>query len=403
MKYAASKPLQTPQLQPRTITILGATGSIGKSTLKLVAQHPDRFHIAALTAYDNVEELAELAQKFHPQLVVIGKESKYLQLRELLAGSNIRIAAGEKALEEAAALPSDVVMAAIVGSAGLKPALAAIRRGATVALANKECLVCAGEMIIQTVKQHGATLIPVDSEHNAIFQVFDFARPETIETITLTASGGPFLNYSTEQMQAVTPAQALNHPNWDMGAKISIDSATMMNKALEIIEAYYLFPLKKEQIKVVIHPESIIHSMVTYVDGSTLAQMGMPDMTTPIASALAWPDRVSNDSPAPLDLAAVGSLTFEKPDITRFPALRLAYEVLEAGVVAPVVFNAANEVAVARFLKGDIGFADIIRIVETALNSYSANENMGKDESAAKDIDEIIQIDSEVREMARRI
>ena len=352
MKYAASKPLQTPQLQPRTITILGATGSIGKSTLKLVAQHPDRFHIAALTAYDNVEELAELAQKFHPQLVVIGKESKYLQLRELLAGSNIRIAAGEKALEEAAALPSDVVMAAIVGSAGLKPALAAIRRGATVALANKECLVCAGEMIIQTVKQHGATLIPVDSEHNAIFQVFDFARPETIETITLTASGGPFLNYSTEQMQAVTPAQALNHPNWD---------------------------------------------------GSTLAQMGMPDMTTPIASALAWPDRVSNDSPAPLDLAAVGSLTFEKPDITRFPALRLAYEVLEAGVVAPVVFNAANEVAVARFLKGDIGFADIIRIVETALNSYSANENMGKDESAAKDIDEIIQIDSEVREMARRI
>jgi 1-deoxy-D-xylulose-5-phosphate reductoisomerase len=354
----------------RRITILGSTGSIGCNTIDLIERQPGGFAVEALTAHDNVTLLAEQARRLRPQLAVVANPARYPALKEALAGTGVKVAAGPEAVLEAASLPADWVMAAIVGAAGLAPTLQAVRRGAVVALANKECLVCAGTLMTAEIKRCGATLLPVDSEHSAIFQVFDFSRLEAVEKIILTASGGPFRRASLEEMAAATPAQAVKHPNWSMGAKISIDSATMMNKGLELIEAHHLFGLPEERIDILVHPQSVVHSMVSYVDGSVLAQLGSPDMRTPIAYALAWPQRMAAPS-ARLDLGQIGSLTFEAPDAVRFPALRLAREALKAGGAAPTVLNAANEVAVAGFLAGRIGFLDIVRIVEATLGAVA--------------------------------
>jgi 1-deoxy-D-xylulose-5-phosphate reductoisomerase len=350
------------------VTLLGATGTIGQSTLKILAQHSDTFSVVAMTAGDNVALLAEQARRFRPERAVIANPAHYNELKERLAGTNIEAAAGEAAVVEAAQMPTDMTVVAIVGAAALHPTLAAIAQGKKIALANKECLVCAGELVNHTIVKHGAQVIPVDSEHNAIFQVFDHKEPRHVEKVLLTASGGPFREFTLEQMKNVTPAQAVRHPNWNMGAKISVDSATMMNKGLELIEAYYLFPLRIAQLGVLVHPQSIIHCLVQMVDGSVLAQMSQPDMCTPIAHALAWPKRIS----APvekLDLAAIGQLQFEAPDESRFPALRVAMQALETGKSAPTVLNAANEVAVSRFLAGQIGFLEIIKIVEKTLET----------------------------------
>jgi 1-deoxy-D-xylulose-5-phosphate reductoisomerase len=356
-----------PATAPRRVTILGSTGSVGCSTVDLIERNLDRFEVEAMSARNNVALLAEQARKLRPRLAVVADENCYGALKEALAGTGIEIAAGRQGVIAAAQQPSDWVMAAIVGAAGLESTLAAVRRGAIVALANKESLVCAGDLVTAEVARSGARLIPVDSEHSAIFQVFDFDSIESIERIILTASGGPFREFSIAQMAGVTPEQAVAHPNWDMGAKISVDSATMMNKGLEVIEAHYLFGLPSEQIEVLVHPQSVIHSCVAYVDGSVLAQMGAPDMRTPIAYALAWPERMGAPV-ARLDLAALGKLTFEAPDLQRFPALRLARQALQGGRAAPTILNAANEVAVAAFLGRRIRFLDIARVVETALS-----------------------------------
>jgi 1-deoxy-D-xylulose-5-phosphate reductoisomerase len=373
---------------PRRVTVLGSTGSVGCNTLDLVARQPDAFVVEALVAGRNVDLLIKQARMFRPAIAVIGDESKYPALRDALSGTGIAVASGHKAVCEAAARPAEWVMAAIVGATGLEPTLAAVRRGATVALANKECLVCAGDLFVREVKRSGATLLPVDSEHNAIFQVFDFAHADRVERIILTASGGPFRTASIEDMRRVTPAEAVRHPNWSMGAKISVDSATMMNKGLELIEAFHLFPVREDQIEIVVHPQSVIHSLVAYIDGSVLAQLGTPDMRTPIAYTLAWPDRISAPSPR-LDLVATAKLTFEPPDPERFPALRLARDALRQGGAAPTILNAANEVGVARFLAGQIGFLDIVRGVERALGQGASH----MPESLA----EIVAIDEQTR------
>jgi len=351
---------------PRSVTILGSTGSIGCSTVDLLERNPDAYRCEALVAGSNVERLVAQARALRPAQAVIADPAGYRPLKEALAGTGIAVAAGADAVEEAADQPCDWVMAAIVGAAGLRPTLRAIRRGATVALANKECLVCAGDVVMQAVRAADATLLPVDSEHNAIFQVFDFERPERVARVILTASGGPFRTWSREAMAAVTPAQAVAHPNWSMGAKISVDSATMMNKGLELIEAMHLFPVTVDQLDVVVHPQSVIHSMVEYCDGSVLAQMGTPDMRTPISYALAWPERLPTPSPR-LDLAAVATLTFERANLEHFPALALAWAAMRAGGGAPAVLNAANEIAVRAFLSGEIGFLDIAAVVSDVL------------------------------------
>lgn len=355
----------------RTVTILGSTGSVGCSTLDLIGRERSRFDLVALTAHRNVKMLIEQAREHRPHLAVVADPACYAELKAGLSGTGIETAAGPEAVAAAAALPADWVMAAIVGAAGLAPTLAAVKRGTCVALANKECLVSAGPLFLAEVSRSGTTLLPVDSEHNAIFQVLDTNRLETVERIVLTASGGPFRTWSIEEMARATPAQAVAHPRWDMGAKISVDSATLMNKGLELIEAHYLFPVGEERLDVVIHPESIIHSMVAYIDGSVLAQLGMPDMRTPIAHALAWPRRMSTPS-ARLDLAQIGQLTFEAPDLKRFPALTLAREALRIGGGAPTVLNAANEVAVAAFLAGRIRFSDIVVVTDTVLEHAEA-------------------------------
>ncbi|MBI1776359.1 MAG: 1-deoxy-D-xylulose-5-phosphate reductoisomerase [Proteobacteria bacterium] len=355
---------------PRRLTILGSTGSVGRNTVDLISRNREVYPVEALTARGNVELLIEQAHALKPSFVAIGEESRYAALKDGLSGTGIEVAAGEAALVEAGARPAGWVMAAIVGSAGLEPTLAAVRRGAAVALANKECLVCAGELVLSEMRRAGARLLPVDSEHNAIFQVFDFARPETVERIILTGSGGPFRTWPLERMAKATPAEAVAHPTWTMGAKISVDSATMMNKGLEIIEAHYLFGLESERIEVLIQPQSVIHSMVAYVDGSVLAQLGSPDMRTPIAHTLAWPQRITTPA-SRLDLAQLGQLTFERPEPSRFPALRLAREALQSGGAAPTILNAANEVAVHAFLTGRIGFLEIARTVERTLEAVS--------------------------------
>lgn len=375
----------------RRVSVLGATGSVGHSTLDLIGRSPDAYEVEALTAFSNVRDLAEAAHRFHAKLAVVGDATLYGALKEALAGSGIAAAAGPSGLIEAAERPADWVMAAIVGAAGLEPTLTAVRRGAIVALANKECLVSAGGVMIQAVREAGATLLPVDSEHNAIFQVFDFEHPATVERIILTASGGPFRTLSLAEMRDVLPSQAVAHPTWSMGAKISVDSATLMNKGLELIEASYLFPVPEQRIEILVHPQSVVHSLVAYVDGSVLAQLGTPDMRIPIAYTLGWPDRVATPS-ARLDLAALGKLTFEVPDPVRFPALNLARQALQTGGAAPTILNAANEVAVEGFLGGRIGFLDIARIVERTLEQVPS--------TTVGTLDAVRAVDGEARRIA---
>ncbi|MCG5240785.1 1-deoxy-D-xylulose-5-phosphate reductoisomerase [Azospirillum doebereinerae] len=353
---------------PRRVTILGSTGSVGTQTVDLVSRDPERFPVEALTANRNVALLADQAKRLNARLAVVADPAGHAELKERLAGTGIETAAGPQAVVEAAQRPADWVMAAIVGAAGLEPTLAAVRRGAIVAFANKEVLVCAGDLMMEEVRAHGATLLPVDSEHSAIYQVFDFERSGTVARLILTASGGPFRTKDRAFMASATREQAVAHPTWDMGAKISVDSATMMNKGLELIEAHFLFGIPEERIDVLIHPQSVIHSLVEYVDGSVLAQLGTPDMRTPIAYALGWPSRIATPAKR-LDLTKAATLTFEAPDPVRFPALRLARAALQSGGGAPTILSAANEVAVQAFLDRRIGFLDIESVVEGTLTA----------------------------------
>jgi 1-deoxy-D-xylulose-5-phosphate reductoisomerase len=373
----------------RKIAILGATGSIGKSTLDLVERNPERFEVVAVTAATNSEALAEIARRTSARLAVVSDESCLDDLNERLAGSGCQTTAGEWALVEAATGEADLVIAAIVGCAGLRPVMAAVEAGKTVALANKEALVTAGSLMTEAAAKSGATILPVDSEHNAIFQCLACSSKDRVSKIILTASGGPFRTATDETIRDATPAQAVAHPNWSMGAKISVDSATMMNKGLELIEAHHLFGVPSDRIDIVIHPQSVVHSLVEFTDGSVLAQLGSPDMRIPIAYALAWPERMATPAQR-LDLAAIARLDFEAPDPERFPALRLAREALEAEGSAPIVLNAANETAVARFLAGTIGFTDIARLVGEAL--------VDNRHAAPATIEEVLEIDRLTRE-----
>ena len=381
----------SPEAARRSVSILGSTGSVGCSTVDLIERNRDAFEVVALTANRSVERLADQARTLGARMAVIADESRYGALKQALSGSNVEAAAGPAALEEAAARPAEWVMAAIVGSAGLAPTLSAVRRGAIIGLANKETLVCAGELMTREVGRFGARLLPVDSEHNAIFQVLESDARESVDRIILTASGGPFRTKSRKEMAAATPTEAVAHPNWDMGAKISVDSATMMNKGLELIEAKHLFGVGSEQLEVLVHPQSVVHSMVAYDDGSVLAQLGQPDMRTPIAYTLAWPRRMRTPVER-LDLAKVGQLTFEEPDLERFPALRIAREALETGGAAPLIMNAANEVAVEAFLAGRIGFLDILALVEATLERMS--------QPRLSDLEAVALLDLECRALA---
>lgn len=377
----------------KTVSILGATGSIGQSTLDLVQRAPEAYQVLALTAAKDVEGLAAAARATNAKLAVIADETLYDALKTALSGTNIGVAAGPQALVDAAKLEADWTMAAIVGCAGLAPTLAALETGKTVALANKEALVSAGDLMLAVARRTGATLLPTDSEHNAVFQCLDQSAPKGVAKIILTASGGPFRTWTKAQMQAAQPEQALKHPNWAMGAKITIDSATMFNKGLELIEAHYLFDMPADRLEVIFHPQSVIHSMVEYVDGSVLAQMGAPDMRIPIAHCLAWPERI--DTPvARLNLAEVAKLEFEAPDEVRFPALRLAREAMVEGGAKPAILNAANEMAVAAFLERRIAFTDIAVIVESVLHAYDA--------AAPSTISDVLEIDGEARRLAAR-
>ncbi|WP_282949917.1 MULTISPECIES: 1-deoxy-D-xylulose-5-phosphate reductoisomerase [unclassified Sphingopyxis] len=352
----------------RRLSLFGATGSVGQSTLDLVRRDREAWRVDVLTANSDVDELARLALEFRPELVVIADEGRYDALKQALAGTNIGVAAGAAALTEAATRPTDLVLAAIVGTAGLAPTMAALEAGHDVALANKESLVSAGELMIAAARKAGATILPIDSEHNAIFQCLAGGRIEQVRRIILTASGGPFRTRSAEEMRTVTPAQAVAHPNWSMGAKISVDSATMMNKGLELIEAHHLFPVGLDRIEILVHPQSVIHSLVEYVDCSTLAQLGSPDMRIPIASALAWPQRMATPC-APLDLASLARLDFEAPDEERFPATALCRAAIAEGGARPAQLNAANEVAVAAFLAGRISFPAIVDTVRRVIDA----------------------------------
>jgi len=378
----------------RSITILGATGSIGASTLDLIRRNRAEWRVVALTANCQAVELAALAREFGAELAVVADESCLAALREALAGSGVEAMGGTSGLIEAAIRGADLTLAAIVGCAGLAPTMAAIEQGGVVALANKEALVSAGEVMTAAVERHGATLLPVDSEHNAIFQCLAGNDPADVRRITLTASGGPLRCWSYEQLRAATPQQAVAHPNWSMGAKISVDSATMMNKGLEFIEAHHLFAVGLDKLRILIHPQSVVHSMVEYRDGSSLAQLGPSDMRVAIASCLAWPRRM--DTPcAPLDLAAIGELTFLSPDEERFPATRLARDAAAAGGAAPAVLNAANEVAVAAFLAGQIAFTDISSLVAQTLNRELP--------PPPASLDDVLAVDAEARLRAAEI
>lgn len=372
----------------KRVTVLGATGSVGTSTLDLIERNPHAFEVVALTANCDVEKLAAAAIRTRARCAVVADEKCLPALQERLAGSGVEAMGGAHSVCDVARMGADWTMAAIVGSAGLKPVMAALEAGGTVALANKEALVSAGGVMMAAARVHGATLLPVDSEHNAVFQCLDRTAPRGVRRIILTASGGPFRATPKEAMRDITPAQAVAHPNWSMGAKISVDSATMMNKGLELIEAFHLFPVAAEQLAVLVHRQSVVHSMVEYVDGSVLAQLGTPDMRTPIAYALAWPERMETPCP-PLDLATVGKLEFENPDLDRFPALALAMEALKAGGARPAILNAANEVAVAAFLAGRIGFLEIAAISADTLSRY--------DPAAPETLDAVLAIDAEAR------
>jgi 1-deoxy-D-xylulose-5-phosphate reductoisomerase len=383
--------MQDSGMRPRRVTVLGSTGSVGCNTIDLIERQKDDFTVEALTAHRNVALLAAQARRLGARLAVIADPALYEELKSALAGSAVEAAAGAAAVIEAASRPAEWVMAAIVGAAGLAPTLAAVRRGAIVALANKEVLVCAGALFMAEVGRHGATLLPVDSEHNAIFQVFEGRHVAAIDRIVLTGSGGPFRELALDAMGHVTPEQAIKHPNWSMGPKISVDSATMMNKGLELIEAHHLFNLPERQIEILINHQSIVHGMVVYRDGSMLAQLGSPDMRTPIAHTLAWPGRMAAPT-APLDLAALGRLTFAAPDPQRFPALRLARNALQQGGGCPTILNAANEVAVQAFLDKEIGYLDIARLVERTLESF--------DDTGLSTFDDVHNFDKEAREIA---
>src|SRR5579864_889379 len=391
MAVTALTRAQSAAVQPRRVSILGSTGSIGRSTVDLLLRNRDEFTVEALTANRNAVLLAEQARQLNARFAAVADPAEYDALKEALSGSGIEVGCGTEALVEAAERPADWVMAGIVGAAGLASTLAAVRRGRIVAFANKEVLVCAGSLFMQEVAAHGATLLPVDSEHNAIWQCFDFERVEHIEKITLTCSGGPFRERSVDEMRAMTVKEAVKHPTWNMGAKISIDSATLMNKGLEIIEAHHLFQLPSEQIDVVIHPQSVIHGLVSYHDGSVLAHLGTPDMRTPIAYVLGWPGRTAAPMQR-LDLASVAKLTFESPDPVRFPALRLARDALIQGGGSPTVLNAANETAVHAFIDGRIGFLDIAATVEETLEAMPVGE-LGS-------LDDVYHIDREARAIA---
>ncbi len=387
---------EAPRPQPgqRRVTILGSTGSVGRNTIDIIARQPEAYAVEALTAHGNAALLIEQARQLKPRFVAIGNETHYAAVKDALAGTGIEVAAGRDAVIAAAARPSDWVMSAIVGAAGLEPTLAAVKRGALIGLANKETLVCAGALVMREVTRHKAVMLPVDSEHSAIFQVFERDHVDAIEKIILTASGGPFRQRSVAEMAEMTPEQAVAHPNWSMGAKISVDSATMMNKGLELIEAYHLFGLPESQIEILVHPQSVIHSMVAYKDGSVLAQLGSPDMRTPIAYALGWPKRI--EAPADrLDFSKIKQLTFEAPDAVRFPALRIAREALKAGGGAPAVLNAANEIAVAAFLDRQIRFTDVAAVSEQVLGELPGGE--------IDRLEQILALDTEARRRAAEV
>jgi 1-deoxy-D-xylulose-5-phosphate reductoisomerase len=379
----------------RSVTVLGATGSIGDSTLDLVRGGRERYRVEALTGNSNVEGLAKLAREFDARFVAVADPSKLGKLKDALCGTQTECGAGESAVIEAAARPADWVMAAVSGAAGLKPALAAVDRGATVALANKECLVCAGDFFMQRAAKAGACILPADSEHNALFQALSSGNREELLRVIITASGGPFRTWAAADIEQATLDQALKHPNWSMGQKITIDSASMMNKGLEVIEASYLFALAPDEIDVLVHPQSIIHGMVEFSDCSVVAQLGAPDMRTPIAHCLGWPDRIKGPA-AKLDLAKIGQLSFEAPDFERFPALRIAYEALRSGGGATTVFNAANEVAVAAFIAGKIRFGAIARLVEATIEGWIRSGNLAPLSSA----DDAIAVDHSARNKA---
>jgi len=379
----------------RSVTLLGATGSIGSSTVDLLKRGNGRYRVEAVTARGNAAALAQLARELGARFAAVADPNAYRELRDALAGTGIEAAGGEQALIEAAERPADWVMAAISGSVGLKPTLAAAKRGATVALANKECLVCAGAMFMRTAASAGASVLPVDSEHNAIFQALSAGHRDDVSRVVLTASGGPFRNWSLEAMRNATLEQALKHPNWSMGPKNTIDSATMMNKSLELIEAHHLFAMEPERLGVLVHPQSIVHGLVEYRDGSVVAQLGAPDMRIPIAHCLAWPERI--DGPAArLDLAKIGALNFEEPDPIRFPALALGRRALETGGAAPTILNAANEVAVAAFVGRRLGFGGIAALVEATLDAADRRSAMAEPEN----IDEALAVDQLARSLA---
>jgi 1-deoxy-D-xylulose-5-phosphate reductoisomerase len=380
----------------RSVTILGATGSVGASTVDLIKRNPDRFRVEAVASGSNAAALAKVAREVGARIAVVADAESYGALKDALAGSGIEAAAGEAALIEAAQYPADWVMAAIAGAVGLKPTMAAIERGATVALANKECLVCAGALFMSRAKTFGATVLPVDSEHNALFQALGAGRREDVRRVILTASGGPFRTWSLDDIRKATPEQALRHPNWSMGPKITIDSASLMNKGLEVIEAHHLFALPPAEIDVLVHPQSVVHGLVEFRDGSVVAQLGPADMRVPIAHCLAWPERI--DGPAPrLDLAAIRELTFEEPDLVRFPALALARAAMVKGGAAPTVLNAADEVAVAEFIAGRIPFLAIAALVEKTLAAADARGLLADPES----IDAALAVDHIARSLAK--
>jgi len=379
---------------PRTVSILGSTGSIGRSTVDLLNRNSEDFNVVALTANTNVELLVKQALLLKPDLAIIRDTSKYQILKDGLEGSGIELMSGDDSVIEAASRSADIVIAAIVGAAGLRPTLSAISQGTIVAIANKECLVCAGDIIIEEANNCNSMILPIDSEHNAIFQVLESNNTDEVERIILTASGGPFLNWSRARMSTITPEQAVSHPNWDMGRKVSVDSATLMNKGLELIEAAYLFPVLPEKLEVLVHPQSIIHSMVEYVDGSVLAQMASPDMRTPIAYSLSWPKRIKTPTKK-LDFAEIGKLTFETPDIERFPALSMARDSLNKGNGSTTVLNAANEVAVHSFLQSSIDFLSITRIIEETLTKV--------DGYPIKSLYDCEQLDNESRRVAQAV
>lgn len=389
-------PASPRQAAVRSVSVFGATGSIGASTIDLIKRSPERFRVEVVTAHRNVQALARIAREVGARMAVLSDPAGFIELKDALAGTGIEVATGEAGLIEAAQHPVDWVMAAIAGSVGLKPTMAAIERGATVALANKECLVCAGALFMRRAKASGATVLPVDSEHNAVFQALGAGRRDDVSKIIITASGGPFRTWTLDQIRGATLEQALRHPNWSMGPKVTVDSATLMNKGLEVIEAHHLFNLGPDEIEVLVHPQSVVHGMVEFRDGSVVAQLGPPDMRVPIAHCLAWPERI--DGPVNrLDLAALRDLTFEKPDLARFPALALAWQAMATGGAAPTVLNAADEVAVAEFIAGRIGFQTIPALVEKTLEA--ADKRGLLDEPAS--VEAALAIDHTARTLAR--